>query len=59
MIRRFIHKGTLISPIPKDNIIKIEVWMNNYPRRLFNGKNSNQKELDFKKSTIEFCYIRL
>lgn len=50
MVRRFIPKGTLISPIPKENIIKIETWINNYPRRLFKGKSSNQKELYFKKA---------
>lgn len=43
MIRRFIPKGTSISSILKKDIKKIEIWINNYPRRIFGGKNSLQK----------------
>lgn len=50
MVRRVIPKGTLIAPISKENIINLETWINNYPRRLFKGKSSNQKELNFKKA---------
>lgn len=48
MVRRFIPKGTLISPISKKNIIEIQTWINNYPRRIFRGKSSNQKEVHLK-----------
>ncbi len=48
MIRRFVPKGTLISPIPKEKIMKIQSRINNYPRRLFGGKSSIQKEAHLK-----------
>lgn len=48
MVRRFIPKGTRISPIPKEDIIEIETWINNYPRQIFGGKNSIQKEKQLK-----------
>lgn len=44
MVRRFIPKGTLISPISKEDILEIETWINNYPRRLFDGKSATEKE---------------
>lgn len=42
MIRRFIPKGADIGSYTKDQIQKIENWINNYPRKLFNGLSSNQ-----------------
>ena len=48
MIRRFIPKGTPISPIPKEEILKIQKQINNYPRRIFGGKNAIQKEMELK-----------
>ncbi len=47
MIRRFIPKGTAISPILIKDIKKIEAWLNNYPRRIFNGKSSLQKQQEY------------
>lgn len=48
MVRRFIPKGTLISPIPKEDIVEIQTWINNYPRRIFGGKSSIEKEGNLK-----------
>lgn len=41
MIRRWIPKGTVIDDISKDYIEKIEDWINNYPRAMFDYKSSN------------------
>ena len=40
LIRRFIPKGTDISEIKW-----IEKWMNDYPRKIFNGKSANEMYL--------------
>lgn len=50
MIRRFIPKGKVISIIPKQDILEIEEWLNNYPRRLFKGKSSKEKEAELKEN---------
>lgn len=42
LIRRWIPKGRNISKITEEKIKEIETWINNYPRKLFNGKSSNQ-----------------
>ncbi len=41
LIRRFIPKGSDIGQFSHERIKMIEYWMNNYPRRLFNGFSSN------------------
>ena len=41
MIRRWIPKGTIIDDISKEFIKKIEDWINNYPRAMFDYKSSN------------------
>ena len=41
LIRRFIPKGTDIGEFSHERIEMIEQWINNYPRRLFDGKCSN------------------
>ena len=41
LIRRFIPKGTDISKISKSKIKYIQDWINNYPRRIFGYKTSN------------------
>lgn len=43
LIRRFIPKGADISKYTDKDIEYIENWINNYPRKIFDGKNSNQK----------------
>lgn len=46
MIRRFIPKGIIICKIDKDRIKRVQDWLNNYPRRVFDGKSANKvKEL--------------
>ena len=42
LIRRFIPKGTDITPITEEYIQKIEDWINNYPRAMFNYKSTNK-----------------
>lgn len=42
LIRRFIPKGADISKISIRRIKYIESWINNYPRKIFNYKSSNQ-----------------
>ena len=43
LIRRFIPKGTDITPISEEFIQYIENWINNYPRKIFKYKSTNQK----------------
>jgi len=42
MIRRFIPKGTDIGDVRRQEIKRIEKWMNNYPRRKFGYKTAKQ-----------------
>jgi len=44
MIRRFIPKGVDISTFSKKQIMQIQHWINNYPRRIFNGLSANMME---------------
>ena len=41
LIRRFIPKGADIGEFSHERIKMIEHWINNYPRRLFNGLSSD------------------
>jgi len=41
LIRRFIPKGVDIGKFSHEKIKMIEHWINNYPRRIFNGLSSN------------------
>lgn len=41
LIRRFVPKGSDIGTLALSDIRRIENWMNNYPRRLFNFKTAN------------------
>lgn len=42
LIRRFISKGKNISEVSKKEIKEIEKWLNRYPRKIFNGKSSEE-----------------
>lgn len=42
LIRRWIPKGADISSYTNDYIKSVQDWINNYPRKLFNGMSSNQ-----------------
>ena len=41
LIRRFIPKGTDIEQYSEEEIKRIEHWINNYPRKIFNYKSAN------------------
>lgn len=53
LIRRFIKKGDDIGKWSKRKIQKIEDWMNNYPRKMFNGKSANEIYLDFRVNGVK------
>jgi len=42
LIRRFIPKGSNIDNLSKRDILRIQTWINNYPRRIFGYKSSAQ-----------------
>ncbi len=42
LIRRFVPKGTNIDKLAKADIKRIEHWMNNYPRRMFGYRTTNE-----------------
>ncbi|WP_026314334.1 IS30 family transposase [Allofustis seminis] len=42
LIRRFIPKGSDLSQYSTDDIQKLEDWLNSTPRKLFEGKSSNE-----------------
>jgi IS30 family transposase len=44
MIRRFIPKGTDISTFSNKQIMQIQHWINNYPRRILGGLSANMIE---------------
>ena len=46
MIRRFIPKGKDFDKITPEQVQKIEDWINNYPRRMFNFRTSQQLYLE-------------
>ena len=42
LIRKFIQKGADIGEFSQERIKMIEHWINNYPRKIFNGLSSNE-----------------
>lgn len=42
MIRRHIPKGTNFDRKTKKDIQKVEDWLNNYPRPMFDGRSSQE-----------------
>lgn len=42
LIRRFVPKGSAIGEYSEEEISKIQDWVNNYPRKLFNGLSANE-----------------
>lgn len=42
LIRRFVPKGTNIGKLTSTAIRRIEYWMNNYPRRMFEYRTANE-----------------
>ncbi len=41
MIRRFLPKGSSFKNLSRNQIKRIEKWINNYPRKMFGFKSSN------------------
>lgn len=41
LLRRFLLKGTDFSKITKNELQRIEEWVNNYPRKIFEFKSAN------------------
>lgn len=41
-LRRFVPKGSAISTYSKKMILGIEKWLNNYLRKIFEGKSANE-----------------
>lgn len=52
LIRRFYPKGTNLTPLSKVKVSELNSWINNYPRRIFNGMSSAQLIKNFAKITI-------
>ncbi len=49
LIRRHLPKGTDFGNLTRNDVKRIEKWINEYPRELFDGKNSNymfQREME-------------
>lgn len=42
MIRRFFPKGTNFDTVTKQQIAMVEIWINNYPRKILGGVSSTQ-----------------
>lgn len=43
LIRRFIQKGTSLEEVSKEKIYRINEWMNNLPRKIFNYQTAKEK----------------
>jgi IS30 family transposase len=41
-LRRFIPKGCSIAKYSTKEILDIQEWINNYPRKILNGKSANE-----------------
>ena len=41
-IRRFLPKGKSLDKVTTKELKRIENWMNNMPRKIFNGKTANE-----------------
>ena len=42
ILRRFVPKGTDVGKLTREELQRIEDWVNNYPRRIFGYKSANQ-----------------
>lgn len=42
LIRRFFKKGTDFKAVTKKRIQQLEEWMNNYPRKMFQGRTAKE-----------------
>jgi len=53
MIRRFIPKGTDISKLSDTEIVRIQEWMNNYPRKILGYRTPNELALDITNNSLK------
>ena len=53
LIRRFIPKGVDIKPYSKEFIKHIQDFINDMPRKMFNGLSSNQYKLMLESEVIQ------
>ena len=59
LIRYFLPKGYDFSGITEEKVLEIQNWINNYPRKLFNGASAKIKLAEeLKDSNIESDKIR-
>ena len=42
MIRRFLPKGTRFKGLKQEDVKRIEKWINQYPRKIFKFKTSEE-----------------
>jgi IS30 family transposase len=42
MIRRFLPKGTSFKGLKQEDVKRIEKWINQYPRKIFKFKTSEE-----------------
>lgn len=42
LIRRFVPKGTIIGKLKRKDVLRIQHWMNNYPRKIFGYLTANE-----------------
>ncbi len=43
LVRRWLPKGTSFKNLKNKDILEIEKWINNYPRKLFNGSSAEEQ----------------
>ena len=55
MIRRFLPKGCDMNKVSKKMVQKIENWINNYPRKKFDGKSSIMFYNSIKEEKLSFA----
>ena len=42
MLRRWFPKGCDFKDVTPEQVAEVQEWLNNYPRRMFGGKSSNE-----------------
>lgn len=51
MIRRFLPKGTSFKNLTNEQVARIEIWINNYPRKIHGFKTSKQVYEEMKRAS--------
>lgn len=55
LIRRFIPKGCDMNKVTKKQVKMVEDWINNYPRKKYDGKSSNTVYNEYKEGKFSFA----